>query len=115
MEVVGFEDSVREIALRAVKATFHRIDSKRLVPTWILKVTSFWHAFFGKADHYCRGARRLYREALVEIRMCTVLPGNTNIRNCDPLRVSLRAISSMPVVHVNRTVMVLEPASDATL
>lgn len=32
-----------------------------------------------------------------------------------PLRVSLRAVPGVPIVHVNRAVMVLEPASDATL
>ncbi len=30
VEVVGFEDSIREVALRAVKATFQKIGSKRL-------------------------------------------------------------------------------------
>jgi len=32
-----------------------------------------------------------------------------------PLRVGLRAIPGVPIVHINRSVMVLEPASDATL
>ncbi len=32
-----------------------------------------------------------------------------------PLRVSLRAIPGVPIVHINRSVMVLEPASDATM
>jgi len=32
-----------------------------------------------------------------------------------PLRVKLRAIPAVPIVHVNRSVMVLEPPSDATL
>jgi len=32
-----------------------------------------------------------------------------------PLRVNLRAIPGVPIVHVNRSVMVLEPASDSTL
>lgn len=32
-----------------------------------------------------------------------------------PLRVSLRAIPGVPIVHINRSVMVLEPASDVTL
>ena len=32
-----------------------------------------------------------------------------------PLRVSLRAIPGVPIVHINRTVMILEPASDVTL
>ena len=30
VEVVGFEDSIREVAVRAVKATFQKIGSKRL-------------------------------------------------------------------------------------
>jgi U3 small nucleolar RNA-associated protein 23 len=32
-----------------------------------------------------------------------------------PLRVSLRAVPGVPIVHLNRAVMILEPASDATL
>lgn len=32
-----------------------------------------------------------------------------------PLRASLRKIPAVPAVHVNRSVMVLEPPSDATL
>jgi hypothetical protein len=32
-----------------------------------------------------------------------------------PLRVDLRAIPGVPIVHINRSVMVLEPASDVTL
>ena len=32
-----------------------------------------------------------------------------------PLRVSLRAVPGVPIVHVTRAVMILEPASDATL
>lgn len=32
-----------------------------------------------------------------------------------PLRVKLRAIPAVPIVHINRSVMVLEPPSDATL
>lgn len=32
-----------------------------------------------------------------------------------PLRVTLRAVPGVPIVHVNRAVMILEPASDATL
>jgi U3 small nucleolar RNA-associated protein 23 len=32
-----------------------------------------------------------------------------------PLRVSLRAIPGVPIVHINRSVMVLEPPSEATL
>jgi len=31
------------------------------------------------------------------------------------LRVNLRAVPGVPIVHVNRAVMILEPASDATL
>jgi hypothetical protein len=32
-----------------------------------------------------------------------------------PLRVRLRSIPAAPIVHINRSVMVLEPPSDATL
>ena len=32
-----------------------------------------------------------------------------------PFRVSLRAIPGVPIVHINRSVMILEPASDTTL
>ena len=32
-----------------------------------------------------------------------------------PLRVSLRTVPGVPIVHLNRAVMILEPASDATL
>ena len=32
-----------------------------------------------------------------------------------PLRISLRAVPGVPIVHVKRAVMILEPASDATL
>ncbi|KIM48034.1 hypothetical protein M413DRAFT_218689 [Hebeloma cylindrosporum] len=32
-----------------------------------------------------------------------------------PLRVKLRAIPGTPIVHINRSVMILEPPSDATL
>lgn len=32
-----------------------------------------------------------------------------------PLRVKLRSIPAVPIVHVNRSVMVLEPPSDTTL
>ncbi|KAI9462507.1 Fcf1-domain-containing protein [Lactarius psammicola] len=32
-----------------------------------------------------------------------------------PLRVSLRAVPGVPIVHVTRAVMILEPASDSTL
>lgn len=32
-----------------------------------------------------------------------------------PLRVKLRSIPAVPIVHVNRTVMVLEPPSDVTV
>ena len=49
------------------------------------------------------------------------IPGETNMHRyviatqSHPLRVILRAIPGVPIVHVNRSVMVLEPASDATL
>ena len=32
-----------------------------------------------------------------------------------PLRIKLRSIPAAPVVHINRSVMVLEPPSDTTL
>jgi U3 small nucleolar RNA-associated protein 23 len=32
-----------------------------------------------------------------------------------PLRSRLRAVPGVPIVHVNRSVMILEPPSDATL
>ena len=32
-----------------------------------------------------------------------------------PLRIKLREIPAVPIVHINRSVMVLEPPSDATL
>ena len=32
-----------------------------------------------------------------------------------PFRVRVRAIPGVPIVHINRSVVVLEPASDATL
>jgi U3 small nucleolar RNA-associated protein 23 len=49
------------------------------------------------------------------------VPGETNkhryviATQSHPLRVSLRAIPGVPIVHINRSVMVLEPASDATI
>jgi U3 small nucleolar RNA-associated protein 23 len=49
------------------------------------------------------------------------IPGETNkhryviATQSRPLRVSLRAVPGVPIVHINRSVMVLEPASDATL
>jgi U3 small nucleolar RNA-associated protein 23 len=32
-----------------------------------------------------------------------------------PLRAKLRLIPAVPIVHINRSVMILEPPSDATL
>jgi translation initiation factor 3 subunit K len=71
VEVVGFEDSIRDVAVRAVKATFQKIGSKRLgsyldlegdVPTLPLDI--------GDADLYHRaGIGRVYYEAWVEIRL----------------------------------------------
>jgi len=56
------------------------------------------------------------------VPMCfPYMPGEANkhryviATQSHPLRVSLRAIPGVPIVHVNRSVMVLEPASDATL
>jgi len=51
----------------------------------------------------------------------TTMSGETNkhryviATQSHPLRVTLRAIPGVPIVHVNRSVMVLGPASDVTL
>lgn len=51
----------------------------------------------------------------------SVWPGETNkhryvvATQSQSLRLSLRDIPAVPIVHVNRSVMVLEPPSDATL
>jgi hypothetical protein len=71
VEVVGFEDSIREVAVRAVKATFQKIGSKRLGSYLDLEGDRpFSCALFDKTDQYRRGgAGRLYCEAWVEMRL----------------------------------------------
>jgi len=56
------------------------------------------------------------------IVLCALyIPGEANMHRyviatqSHPLRVHLRAIPGVPIVHVTRSVMVLEPASDTTL
>ena len=55
------------------------------------------------------------------MRSVYYIPGETNkhryviATQSHPLRVSLRTIPGVPIVHINRSVMVLEPASEATL
>jgi translation initiation factor 3 subunit K len=69
VEVVGFEDSIREVAVRAVKATFQKIGSKRLGSYLDLEGNPlFFHVPSSiKLIHIRGGAGRLYREAWVEI------------------------------------------------
>jgi translation initiation factor 3 subunit K len=69
VEVVGFEDSIREVAVRAVKATFQKIGSKRLGSYLDLEGNPLFScALFDKTDQYLRGgAGRSYCEAWVEI------------------------------------------------
>lgn len=71
VEVVGFEDSIREVAVRAVKATFQKIGSKRLGSYLDLEGNPlFFMCPLDKTDQYRRGgAGRLYCEAWVEIRL----------------------------------------------
>jgi U3 small nucleolar RNA-associated protein 23 len=51
----------------------------------------------------------------------TVYIGDTNkhryviATQSQPLRVKLRSIPGVPILHENRSVMILEPPSDATL
>jgi len=69
VEVVGFEDSIREVAVRAVKATFQKIGSKRLGSYLELEGSPLFScALFDMTDQFRRGgAGRLYCEAWVEI------------------------------------------------
>jgi hypothetical protein len=69
VEVVGFEDSIREVAVRAVKATFQKIGSKRLGSYLELEGSPLLScALFDKTDQFRRGgAGRLYCGAWVEI------------------------------------------------
>ncbi|KAI0283324.1 Fcf1-domain-containing protein [Russula aff. rugulosa BPL654] len=62
-----------------------------------------------------------HREAIPGNECIASLVGETNmhryviVTQSHPLRVDLRAIPGVPIVHINRSVMVLEPASDVTL
>ncbi|KZP12034.1 Fcf1-domain-containing protein [Athelia psychrophila] len=62
-----------------------------------------------------------HREAIPGDECLASVIGETNkhryvvATQSQPLRVKLRAIPAVPIVHVNRSVMVLEPPSDATL
>jgi translation initiation factor 3 subunit K len=68
VEVVGFEDSIREVAVRAVKATFQKIGSNRLGSYLDLDGNSFSpHVPSSIKLINIRGrAGRLYCEAWVE-------------------------------------------------
>lgn len=50
VEVVGFEDSIRDVAVRAVKATFQKIGSKRLGSYLDLEGDVADLGLFGNAD-----------------------------------------------------------------
>lgn len=68
VEVVGFEDSIREVAVRAVKATFQKIGSKRLGSYLDLEGNPLFHVPSSiKLINIRVGAGRLYCEAWVEI------------------------------------------------
>jgi len=62
-----------------------------------------------------------HKEAIPGNECIAAVVGETNkhryviTTQSHPLRVTLRAIPGVPIVHVNRSVMVLEPASDVTL
>ncbi|KAL0580296.1 hypothetical protein V5O48_001713 [Marasmius crinis-equi] len=62
-----------------------------------------------------------HREAIPGDECLTSVVGETNkhryviATQSQPLRAKLRSIPAVPIVHVNRSVMVLEPPSDATL
>jgi len=62
-----------------------------------------------------------HKEAIPGNECIAAVVGDTNkhryviATQSNPLRVRLRAIPGVPIVHVNRSVMVLEPASDTTL
>jgi U3 small nucleolar RNA-associated protein 23 len=62
-----------------------------------------------------------HKEAIPGNECIASLVGETNkhryviATQSHPLRVSLRAIPGVPIVHINRSVMVLEPPSEATL
>ncbi|KAJ7102217.1 PIN domain-like protein [Mycena belliarum] len=62
-----------------------------------------------------------HREPIPGDECLTSVVGETNkhryvvATQSQPLRVKLRSIPAVPIVHVNRSVMVLEPPSDATV
>ncbi|KAK1223796.1 hypothetical protein PQX77_013320 [Marasmius sp. AFHP31] len=62
-----------------------------------------------------------HREAIPGDECLTSVVGDTNkhryviATQSQPLRSKLRAIPAVPLVHINRSVMVLEPPSDATI
>ncbi|KAJ7462680.1 Fcf1-domain-containing protein [Mycena galericulata] len=62
-----------------------------------------------------------HREPIPGDDCLTTVVGETNkhryvvATQSHPLRVKLRSIPAVPIVHVNRSVMVLEPPSDATI
>ncbi|KAF7339900.1 rRNA-processing protein utp23 [Mycena venus] len=62
-----------------------------------------------------------HREAIPGDECLASVVGETNkhryvvATQSQPLRVKLRSIPAVPIVHVNRSVMVLEPPSDATI
>ncbi|RDB28919.1 rRNA-processing protein utp23 [Hypsizygus marmoreus] len=62
-----------------------------------------------------------HREAIPGDECITSVVGPTNkhryviATQSQPLRAKLRGIPAVPIVHVNRTVMVLEPPSDVTI
>ncbi|KAJ7786007.1 Fcf1-domain-containing protein [Mycena metata] len=62
-----------------------------------------------------------HREPIPGEECLTSVVGETNkhryvvATQSQPLRVKLRSIPAVPIVHVNRSVMVLEPPSDATI
>jgi translation initiation factor 3 subunit K len=69
VEVVGFEDSIREVAVRAVKATFQKIGGKRLGSYLDLEgnPTFFMCTLPIRLINIRSGAGRLYCEAWVEL------------------------------------------------
>jgi translation initiation factor 3 subunit K len=72
VEVVGFEDSIREVAVRAVKATFQKIGSKRLGSYLDLEGDFANHrlSFTTKTNSCCRGGiRRVHFETWMEVRL----------------------------------------------
>ncbi|PPQ89601.1 hypothetical protein CVT25_012346 [Psilocybe cyanescens] len=62
-----------------------------------------------------------HREPIAGDECLTSVVGDTNkhryvvATQSHPLRVKLRSVPGSPIVHINRSVMVLEPPSDATL